>query len=309
MAGGGRRFIAMDRLERFVSWKDALMERLRARSWKAWLFVALVAVFVEEVVRSFFVQGTTWLLRVLWETLAELIARPMGVGGLALLVWAAVLLGMSYWDSRPRRQPSPEVPPPRRALSTQEREEIQALRALWNLYFQPTAADCRTIFDSVLARLDDKRTYWWTLAQPLGRRLYDAMLQMSEAVESDSEIGLATVQERQNEAYGAYWGAAYWLAKIAKEEGIDLTQIPTPNELARWRSRHNRFIEKLVEFRERPAQTNIIVTHVRLPSDEAFVLLRPVPDPQLSPLKVAGTGTVTPPSTEPPSGPKSDENP
>jgi hypothetical protein len=300
----------MDSLERLVRWKDALMERLRARSWKAWLFLALVAVFIEEVMRSFFVQGTTWLVRVLWETLSELIARPMGLGGLALLIWAALLLLLAYLDSRPRKEPPPaEVLAPR-VRSLEEKEEIQALRTLWNLYFQPAAATCRAIYDSMLSRLDDKRLYWWTLAQPASRRLYTAMVEMSEAVADESYFDLETVQARQNEVYGAYWGAAYWVAKIAKEEGIDLTQVPTPRELERWRERHNRFIEKLREFGERPAQRDIIIKSVQLPSGEAFELLMPETQPQLSPIKVEARGTVTPPaSTEPPSGPNSDKNP
>jgi hypothetical protein len=49
---------------------------------------------------------------------------------------------------------------------------------------------------------------------------------LSEAVADDSEMNLAQVQERQDEAYGAYLDATRWIAAIALKEGVDLSKTP-----------------------------------------------------------------------------------
>ena len=116
----------MDRIERFHQWWLSVLARLKHRNWKAWVVVILAVVFAEEVVRSFFVSGTTWLLGVLWSVLRELVSRPMGLGGLALVVWLGLLVGLAWWETRPRKPAALVVNiAPKPALGVQELNEIQ----------------------------------------------------------------------------------------------------------------------------------------------------------------------------------------
>lgn len=169
-----------------------------------------------------------------------------------------------------------EPPPPTPVLTYEERDEIQALRTFWNRYFQPAAQSCSSLFRIVYAKYIEDKIYWGELTHPKIDRLLKAMLAMSEAVAPDTTFRLLQVQRRQDEAYGAYAGAAYWLAKIAAMEKIDLTERDTGGELTRWRELHEKFREKLGELVERPAQSGLVV-RVSQPDDALMRLLHPEP--------------------------------
>lgn len=170
------------------------------------------------------------------------------------------------------------------------------MRTLWNRYFQPAAGTRQTIFGSVLFRLETKPVYWWRLVNPPLERLRKASILMAEAADDNTVLSLEEVQERQNEVYGAYWSACYWVAKIAKEEGTDLTQVPTPYELDRSREAHVQFMEKVRDLVERPAHRKLHL-RVHFEDDAAFRLLKPDTGQKVGPLEIEGTGTVTPPYT------------
>lgn len=115
----------MDRIERFTEWKDALKARIKKHSGKWWLLIFLLIVLGEEIVRSLYVQSATWFLSLLLSTLSELAARPMAVGGLALMVWLAVLSGLAYWETRPPKLDAPTKE--KRALEEEVREKDRQL--------------------------------------------------------------------------------------------------------------------------------------------------------------------------------------
>ncbi len=213
----------------------------------------------------------------LWAALKRFSAHSVGWFGLLTFGLLAFLI-LSIWAENTQfgqKLLTPRIakPPKPSPMTLEEREEIQQLRTFWNLYFGFAVERCTSVFSILLAELELK-VYWIDLARPKLIRLKKAGIALSEAVADDSEMNLAHVQERQDEAYAAYLDACRWVAAIAQKEGVDLSNAPTSQDLPRWRDAHRKLKEKLAEQVQRPAQGQLKIVPLH-DNDAALRLLSP----------------------------------
>jgi hypothetical protein len=231
-------------------------ELIGVEAWPAWL-TDRRAIFIGLTLAVLFYG---WWLR---RSIGEWVARVP-------VVWRRV---KRYRLRSPFFVPAPS-PEPASPMTVEEREEVQQLRTFWNLYFLPAAQACDAILAVVLHELE-QRTYWCELARPKLYRQKNAMQALSEALDPASGMRLFEVQARQDEAWGAYLDARYWVAVIAEKEGIDIANNPTMYNLAGWRAADAKVREKIRELVQRPAQANLRIIPAPRPSDAAVRLLYP----------------------------------
>ena len=185
----------------------------------------------------------------------------------------------------------PALEPPS-IMTFHEQGEVQAVRTFWNLYFQPATQSCHTLFRITHAKYIDGKLYWWRLLAPVLARFEKATRDIAEAVADDSAFRLTEVQARLNEVFGAYMDLGFWVAKIAREEGIDLTERDTGGELLKWRPAHEKFREKVLELADRPAQRNALILRAHQDDDSMMQLLYAEPS---TPPQVVGKPLTNPP--------------
>lgn len=130
-------------VERLLKWWGDVTAKLKARSWKAWAVVILIVGFLADFARSRATEGATSLLGYAGKGVGWLIGVPIGFVGLGLLVYILLLVGLAYYDSRPKPQPAEPVlqvsppspaPPP---LTVEQKLELDEARKFWTKHGNP----------------------------------------------------------------------------------------------------------------------------------------------------------------------------
>ena len=204
------------------------MARIKKRSGKWWLLIFLLIVLGEEIVRSLYVQSATWFLSVLLSTLGELGARPMGVGGLLLVGWLALLSGLAYWETRPRKldAPTKEARALEAELAEKDRQltqHIEAMRYGDNL-----------LHAEPLTRADQR-----ALSEPM-RELRPFVDRASEGIRALLLVLLHDMRFANSE--NPQRDARYWLAMEIHENVL--------NRITRMQERFDRLVEADEDARE-----------------------------------------------------------
>lgn len=215
-----------------------------------------------------FEEQVVTLARWVWPRITGLAQQEVGIVGLValavLLATVITVVILAYMDSRPK--PVVHVEP---ILTKEERELIQPIRVVWNLFGNRTTYALLTLLDDVVYPLKNQR-YWGILIQPLLEDLCAARESMTAAVDYDSTVSFSGVCDTFNDTYNAYAQAMRWLAEIdAAGDILVAEEAQYPERLTEWQDLHFSFTEELARVNQHPAlhrrlrisTTNMAIMH------------------------------------------------
>jgi hypothetical protein len=274
-------------MEKVASFLKAAIERKIGKR----TFVGVVTLAVLALISWVFQDWVTQtLLPYLWTGLQMLMAKPVGFFGLllvgALLVLLVGVVLAAIIDSSPRiarwlePKPTPTVVAAPVPLSLEEREQVQHVRTLWNMYGVYATDHLVGSFTGV-THLVAKVNYLANLLRPVGARLQAARNAMSAAVADDSTMPLVEVQSRLNNVFAAYLDAYGWLVMIHDNGQVSLAKEPGFGLIADWRKSHAAFRDKLEELHERPEHRGLVRTFRDVIDEDKY--FQPRKDPPSSP--------------------------
>jgi hypothetical protein len=176
---------------------------------------------------------TQTALPYLGHGLQMLMAKPVGFFGLLLVgvLVALLIVGVleALVETSPRiarwlePKPMPTVAVPPVPVSLEEREQVQHVRTLWNMYGLYAADLLVGSFSGVVYTLG-RVNYLATLLKPVTTRLQASRNAMSAAVADDSTMHLDQVQSRLNDLFVAYIDAYGWLVRIHDAGQVSLAK-------------------------------------------------------------------------------------
>jgi hypothetical protein len=235
-------------VSRLLDAKKAMMDRLKRRGWKWWAIAAAILFAVEEAARALVSDSTAnalvWLGKGVWW----LAQQPVGYAGLFLVGYVLVLLGLSWWETRPKEPPPKRVPRP---LSTEEKEIVHRIRVLWNRYGEGTVNSLLRLYWAAVGALPPT-AYWSNLLKPKHAALERARNDLSQALIEDKRKTPQEVIEEFNKLYTVYFQACAWLARIKHHEDFSLDEIES-DLFGWWKYQHCIFRDKLWDEHERAA--------------------------------------------------------
>lgn len=230
----------------------AAAAKLKSRSGKWWTALAVVLFVLEEVIRGLFSEWANSALRELGRGVWWLMQQPIGLFGLVFLAYLAILVGVAFWQTRPKPAPTRvrDPPPP---LTAEDREAMHDFRVLWNRHGSAPASTLATLFEEVAHRLDHRNggPYWIELLKPKAYGFRDARLAMDSAVAADSQLTAEEIKARFEGLYSHYLQAVKWLAMMMDAGDLRLDENET-RRLDRWKAQHYRFREELLNLHEKP---------------------------------------------------------
>ena len=258
----------MDRyLDRLRTWYQTALAKLKQRSWRVWLVVVFLLFVLVEVLRAKLADTTTLILGYLFRSLFWLAGQSMGLGGVLVLTFIALLLACSWWESRPRRvKPSTSERP---LLTDNDRRLVNDIRVIWNRYG-------RSAVDQVCQLLSEadsdlrKRHYWADFLRPLGDEINTGATEMDTAVAPDSVLSIEQVRERFNSMYKSYLDSIRFMATLQSHGDLKIENLA--DHLERWCSSHYEFWDRLQDLVETPVhqRTLKIFVNVGLSENRAY---------------------------------------
>lgn len=251
--------------ERLSAWFKSISARLKQRNWRVWAALAAIAYIVLEAIRALVSDASTALIAYAWRFLLYLASQPMGLGGLAIVVFAVTLLALSWFDSRPRRAPAPTEPP---ALGEAERRLVQDIRTVWQRFGVLAVGQLSGILRDSQHSLRE-REYWAELLQPVYEALEESRAQFEAALEPSQRIGIYPVRDRFNAMYAAYLKAMKWVAVLQTRNQLSLGSRPD-ERMAVWRQNHRDMIERLRDLGEDPAHRGTLHIYLNFIFDPVF---------------------------------------
>lgn len=252
-------------VERLSAWFKSISLRLKQRNWRVWAALAAITYVILEAVRALVSDASTALISYAWQFLQYLASQPMGLGGLAVVVFAVTLLAVSWFDSRPRRSPAPAEPQP---LGEAERRLVQDIRTAWQRFGVLAVSQLSGILRDSQHALRE-REYWAELLQPVYESLEEARAQFEAALEPSQRIGIYPVRDRFNAMYGAYVKAMKWVAVLQSRGQLSLGSRPD-ERMAVWRQNHRDMIERLRDLGEDPSHRGTLHIYLNFISDPVF---------------------------------------
>jgi hypothetical protein len=258
-----------------------MLLKLKQWDWRIWFIVAGAAYVIIEAVRSVVSDASTLVVVWLGKGVWWLIRQPMGLGGLALLAYIAILVGVSWWQTRPKPGAKEPVTP---ELSEAERRIIQDLRTIWNRHGHEAVRQFHDLFKDATYQLRE-RVYWGVLVNPIADELGKSMDAMTRSVAFDTEMSARQVREHFNAMYAAYLQAIRWLAKLESKGDITLDDTRA-ERLGWWRESHFYFRDKLEDLNQVPEHHGSLKIYLPFIDDDAFGrFLRAAQTPPLPPTK------------------------
>lgn len=244
-------------MERAVKFVRAALARLKQRNWKAWFGLVALLLVLQEIVLHFIPDISFSVAKVVWRGVVWFGGQPMWIGGILLVGFVMLLLGLSYWETRPVKVKAKGGPPP---LSTEESALVQDHRTLWELHGRAAAEHLNNLFDSVQRDLDEKSPFAPLLLR-IGEDLRGCRERWAGAVADNSSYTIAVVRERFNATYSAYLECCRWLATINNEE-FDLRDSSHHLRLLLWQDLHKKFWDAIEVFLTRPAHKKTLNVYV-----------------------------------------------
>lgn len=230
----------MQFIDRVGRWYREALAKLKTRSWKAWLVVVALGYVVLEVVRAFVTDAGTLILVWGFQGFQWVASQPMGMGGVAILVYILVLVGISWWQTRPRKAPPIDSPSP---ISDEELRLIQDIRAVWKRHGRLAIEQLREILAEATYNLG-REAFWSELLGPVMNDLGHARQAFESALDSKEEYGVEVVRGTFNEMYAAYVKAMRWVAILQSRELLEIGD-QSDRRLNVWRQNHRDMVNRL----------------------------------------------------------------
>jgi hypothetical protein len=252
-------------IERLNNWKDATLGKLKQRSWKIWATVVIVGYIILEVIRSFVSDAGTLFLVWAYRGIEWLAVQPMGVGGLAIVIFVLILTGSAWFQTRPKEGTEPEGPRP---LPEQERRLVQDLRTIWNRHGTLAIGQLSDILRDSLYELK-KREFWAELLRPVIADLDARRTAFESVLEPSKHSNINLVRDRFNELYASYLVVMKWVAVLQVR---DLLYLPNHSDqrLQVWRQNHRDMINRLQDLNADPEHRGTLKIFVNWIDDPAF---------------------------------------
>lgn len=252
-------------LERISTSLKAVSARLKQRSWRTWAAVAGVLYIVLEAIRALASEASTALIAYAGKFLLYLASQPMGVGGLGLLMFIGLLVGLSWLETRPRKASPAMAPTP---LGETERRLVQDIRTIWQRFGVLAVGQLTSILRDSQYALKEKE-YWAELLEPVPTALEESRSAFETALEPSQRVGIYPVRDRFNTMYGNYVRAMKWVAVLQAKGQLSLGSRPD-ERLSAWRQLHRDMVERLRDLTEDPAHRNSLHIYLNFISDPIF---------------------------------------
>lgn len=262
---------------------DAVRQRLKRPRW--WIgILSIVGLFLLQVFAGEWVLAAwNWL----WPILRRATLAQVGVVGLlaivAVVVMLGVVLGLSYWDTRPARAKEKPIPIPE--IDPHETHDIATLRAIWvdpgHTTIHATLKLLNMLTDAMVPE-----AYWRGAVESGSHLLAVKQMELDQCLHLASTCRLSEIHERFNQMYGAYINALRWAVMIHEGHHSTLDEQEYQQQLSRWVDRNRRFYRRLRELNAHPGHSGhlrFVPTGMDEPKAFVDVLLR---------------GTMEPPSVE-----------
>jgi hypothetical protein len=258
-------------LSRLRAWKDATLHRLRERSWRAWLAAVAAGYVILEVLRAFVTDAGTLLLVWMYQGLRWIAQQPMGVGGLAVVVYVTVLITVTWLQIRPRPEPQvrPEAPAP---ISEDERRLIQDIRTVWGRHGSLAIPQLHSILQAALYELQ-QQVFWGDLLRPIVQQLDERKDAFVAAINNHQSARIAEVRTAFNDMYAAYIQAMKWVA-VLQGKGYLGEGVIADQRLDVWRQNHRDMVNRLHDIVQDPAHAGtltIFLSWVEEPEFRTFL--------------------------------------
>lgn len=233
-------------------WWMQLMTKLKQRHWRTWATLIGVGFVVEEIALSLIPGITRTVLGWLWLGLSHLVALPLGYGGLALIFFVALLLGLSYWETRPRpvtKHADSEIGHP--PLSASDKDAIARIRTLW---FHQKGQDSTRILIRMVNETQESLKEKYYVAYH--KSVCDSLVTTAEELEAVLDLEKGTPLEDAirafNEVFAGYLNNAQLLYHTHENRDVDLCD-GKPLQLYRaFRTAHAEYAKELVQATEYP---------------------------------------------------------
>ncbi len=166
------------------------------------------------------------VLPYLWRQLQALAELPVGIVGLLLATLVAALIVVGFVDTSPTAAVLREWLASKKqkplALSREESESIQPIRALWNLHGAQAAEVLLTLFAEVEEALRQEH-YWAELLREVQVDFRTHCQRIAEATAMDSKIPLVEVRARFDAFFSAYLKVVKWLGNCIDSGDVAFT--------------------------------------------------------------------------------------
>jgi hypothetical protein len=242
-------------LKRLRHWYDTGLAKLRRRSWKAWAFVVGLLFLIAEIVRAVLSDAGTLLLVWIYRAVLWLGRQPMGVGGLAVVIFILALTAAAWWDSRPPKVRKPTLPAP---LSETERRLVQDIRTVWGRHGHLAIGQLHDLIRNTVYELEN-RVYWTGLLRPVVQDLELRQQEFTAVIDQEKKCGIGEVRTHFNAMYSAYFKAMKWIALLQAREQITLGR--QDDRLAIWRQNHRDMMDRLHDLEQDPEHMGTLAIH------------------------------------------------
>jgi hypothetical protein len=253
-------------IERLKEWKSTTLRNLKQRSWKAWFIVVAGGYIILEIVRAYLTDAGKLLFVWVLDGGVWLMQQRMGVGGLALVGYLAILAGISWVQSRPRSQQlRPDTPP----LPETERRLVQDLRTVWKRHGVLAVSQVHGILSDAASELG-RREFWGELLRPIPEALNTHQTTFESVLEPDRSARIAEVRQSFNQLYTAYISAMKWVAIL---QGRDLLFVGRSTQrLQVWRQNHRDLVNRLQDLDQDPEHNGTLKIYLNWIDDPIFRL-------------------------------------
>lgn len=232
--------------------RDAVMGRLRRRSWEWWAIAGVILFALEEAGRALLSDSTLnvliWIGRAGWW----LANQPVGYAGLFLVVYIVLLVGLSWLETRPEPEGVVSDQQEREGPPLAEQYDIQKLRAIWEREGHRAVMVLLRLFRDVRHDIEGSK-YWSKTLKTDEQNLQHAKQEFEAALSDD--LPLDQVIEAFNQMYAEYIGIIEWIAEMREKSDIpdEPGGQPLSVRLGGWRNLHAVFSDRLKSLATDPA--------------------------------------------------------
>lgn len=181
-------------------------------------------------------------------------------------------------------------------ITDKERWLIQQFRVLWNRHAREPVGSMKRLLYGAQQHLQVSGAYWPSLLRPAIDDLIAKSAAMEEAA-GDREVRPDAIQKAFEEAFGAYYAACRWVAKIKHYEQKIEWHHDWVGDLDTWRGEHRQLRSAIDDFHEDPDLKGKLQTfHPRF--DQDIVFIRFIRDAEGRPMAAEAADSVRQPDEQ-----------